>query len=320
MHSRRVSGVICSYMDEKSSKKKLILLGILALAVCILFFALAVSRMNAPESESTTNLNEEQVFFPTSERVVPAAAPAEVVEEETARPVSQTPQVAPGALLPWQTEVTDYRTQSENAPIEPVENESPFSIDDLSHLDLGLNREPTQVVPVVEEVPVVTQPPVVTIVPPDEEPISFPSMKKQRYSDCGDIAMPTGFGIAFFSLSAKNYPEVICLGEAIASSGCGGSSATILSEDVEIGTIYVAKRSDDKVCSVGAPISDTLATFCSVEKLMDIGTEQDLTMSQWRDVFDEDPGGSVATLYFRNSSALSDSDAFEEYDCKVYEI
>jgi len=310
-------------MKDDSAKKKLLTIAALVVAVCVLAFLVIFSRLNTgggqePEQPVTAfPASEDEVVVEPQEEVV--LVPEPVVEPSV---VTNDP-LEEDTVYQWESEVNEFSRPSlnENQPIIRVEDESPFSIDDLSHLNLG--PEPaaeSTFVPPPTAPPTVITPSVIIPTILEEEPVEYPDLGNKRFSDCGDITIPTGFGVAFFSVSAGSNPTVVCLGEAVASSGCGSDSATILSSGEEVGSVYVTKRPGDNVCSVGTLLDEGLLSLCSVEKLMDIGTGEDKSMSQWRSDFSDDPGGMFADMYFNNTEAFGDLSALDTYDCELYSM
>jgi hypothetical protein len=310
---------------SQSRRRIYILIGIGAL-ICVLAFALAISRFQSV-GELAPEENDLPIVFPTgggrSGEVY--IAPEVVVFESTGQTdvEPETQVVTAQNDRSWQDNIVNYSAESNaivyDTPAPPSVRVSNYSIDDLPDLDLNINGTRRQIVQPPVVAPILSIP-VTNPNPVPVAPVDFPSMERLRFSNCGSVTVPTGFGLALFTISAKSNPTVICLGEAIAEQSCGSNRATIESEGVEVGAVFVAKRPDDGVCSVGAPLTDDLVSMCSVEKFMDIGTGEDKTMLQWKNYFNEDPGKAFAELYFNNIDAFSNPEAETLYDCKVYEI
>jgi hypothetical protein len=200
-----------------------------------------------------------------------------------------------------------------------------FSVDDLAHLDLGFNQpEKNQASTEVEVETVIVleaSEPVSPKMPQTKESTKeeYPSMQNVSFKKCGEITVPTGLGLAMFSVTLQNNPVVECLGEAVASFNCSAHEAQI-SMDGSQTALYVMGRSDDGACSVGVPTSGSTVSMCSVESLMNVGFAENKTFAQWRQEFNEDPGKSFSSLYFENSAAFQNGNSLSQYDCKLYEI
>jgi len=315
-------------MGESNSRKRIIILVSIGLLITIVAVILAFIRFQTSADEATVG-NTTPIEFPSggeyvNEVVIPEG-PNTIETFEPEEQIEITPQLQVAETqepAPWQVDIVDYSaetnafTQEVEPPTQPVSN---YSIDDLD-LDLNINGNTQSVAPAAAP-----QRPIYIPSTPDTSQesqvpeLDFPSMSNIRFTSCGSVTVPTGFALALFTLSAKSNPTVICLGEAIANSNCGNKRATVQSEGVDVGAVFIAERPDDNVCSVGAPLSDELISMCSVERLMDVGTGEDQTLSQWRQYFKDEPGRAFADLYFKNQDAFSNPSAEDLYDCKVYD-
>ncbi|MCA9358837.1 hypothetical protein KC926_01375 [Candidatus Kaiserbacteria bacterium] len=155
------------------------------------------------------------------------------------------------------------------------------------------------------------------------ESVSNPSFEKlgQKVSNaynCGEIELPSGIGLALFAFSAEYNPAVICLGESVAKK-CRLSKVEILSESSLVGNILVGDLLDGQ-CGVGTYSDPESAILCSVEKMMNANSEEQLSLSAWQKVFKSEPGKTFASLYINNQSAFSDPSVAEKFDCKTYSL
>lgn len=202
-------------------------------------------------------------------------------------------------------------------------DESPnFTIDDLSHLDLGFNQPATEAPVVLDEISVpptqineIIKNPVSNT--PQSKPATYASIANLRFKDCGEIDVPSGFRLALFAMTAGNDPAVECLGKAVAQTGCGEYIAEVSAEGNRF-NLYVGSRPDDKVCSVGVSLGTESVVLCSVTQLMNIGSDENKTFTQWQAEFKEEPGQLFASMYFDNVAVFENPDALTEYDCKLY--
>lgn len=211
-------------------------------------------------------------------------------------------------ILDWEKDEVIVRSTSTK--------DSPYSIDDLNHLDLGL-RPPKQPVTLDYEpvAPVYVAP---SSTPEDNSEPQYEKLDDVSWKDCGSLKVPSGFGLAMFALTAPTEPAVICLGETIANS-CGSSYANVSLDAYSSFKLFVNERPDG-VCGVGINVSAKLISLCSVEKVLDLGSGTDKTFKEWQSDFKLDPGSSFATMYFNNTSVFTDPSAVIKYDCRIYEI
>jgi hypothetical protein len=236
---------------------------------------------------------------------------------------AEVSQDAPAGVLELQEEPQQHsgrRTERVLSSDDPG-----FSIDDLAHLDLGFNQSektqtsPEPVIEALAAIEVVESEPQESIVVDTSVVEEYPSIKNVSFRDCGQLIVPTGFGLAMFSLTLGSDTVIECLGEAVASASCSAYEAEVMMDN-SVTSLYVVSRPDDEVCSVGIPANANLLSLCSVESLMDVGFSEDKTFRQWQRDFKNNPGKSFASLYFENSTAFQSSNNLSVYDCKLYEM
>ena len=258
---------------------------------------------------------------------LPEETSIDVVQEESTaedRPgnVPDSSQLPPLATTLTQDEVVPAAAPTLKPALVPENETSRFSVDDLSHLDLGFdtNENEQQTDTPAEPVEVFVPLPPATLPPPPAQTSPVERLSLSGYEACGSLEIPTGIMAPLALFTAQNDPAIICLGEAVASASCTNSEIVLTSDSTPVGSVYVAKRTGDNACSVGVRLTPSMVTFCSIASIMNHTDGKDKTMRQWRSAFRDDPGQVFANLYIQNSDAFTNPNAMDDYDCVDYQL
>ena len=150
---------------------------------------------------------------------------------------------------------------------------------------------------------------------------AVPKLSASNFKDCGTAEVPSGGSALnnFISDFGKN-ESAICTGESIADD-CIDTMATIF-DGYTYQTFYVVKR-DDGVCSVGGfdnVVDYKYISLCSVEGVMNAYFNKNDSFSEWRNVFSEKPGETIASLYQVVIGGVYQYLDTEKWDCKSFEL
>lgn len=293
-------------MDLNSETKKVLIMGVAGLILCILIFVSVVSQLlnkdNQSDSErdelasgqanykeeistSTTYLTKEDLEFDTSWQ----QPVDEFVYEET-------------EIYSFDNVESDNVPNSENTQVEN-EQISPDLSSSVSNTEVSTSISPPEIVPLSVVVPNTT----------------YPSLGKVKFDECGTLVVPSGPTLALFAFTAGKDPTVVCLGEAVAKR-CNDSKTEIQKDGLLAGFVYVIER-PDKVCSVGLSTeSSEVVSLCSIEKIMNSNVEKKKNFTEWQKVFKAEPGTTFASMYFDNSSKLSDPALASQFDCQTFKF
>lgn len=281
-------------MKPDLDTKKFLLMGGAGLVACVFIFAYAFSQLfnRPPIVEKSAEVPGELVF--DESKFSGGTSSNEFGEEDTScrQPVSE-----------FTYEETEIYQFEEKIPDTP---EGQTSVENVSTTSSYVT--PNQ----VSEISTVN------IAQPEIKLLDYPSLGSVKWKKCGTLTVPTGLALATFSFTAGSDPAVECMGEAVAKR-CASSQLEVVNEGEIVGSMYVLERSDD-VCSVGVPAGDGLISLCSVEKIMNAGAGEEKSFKQWQAVFKTEPGDTFASMYFDNSSALSNPASASIFDCRTYKF
>lgn len=297
------------YMDRFNDTKKFVLLFATAILLCLVVVFLAIRLLFSYDVTDEHDLNTENYdqagYLVTNDDVL----------ENSLEGYNNQDITKPNDSI-WQQEINQY-PNSEDDSFEIYSFPEQVDESQFGGVYQKQNTEVSAQGLTETSLPVETTP--YKTSSPDQTALSVnETLEVKKWKDCGEIELPTGFGLVTFAYTASKNQAVICVGESVANK-CKSTKMNLMSGEDAVSTIILTELSGGE-CGVGISVQSDQATLCDLEKIMNHNSQERKSLSQWQKVFKAEPGPTFASMYVNNQSAFYSAGASEQFGCNIYNI